>query len=152
MQQSKLSHIILVRYTIKYYSIRKVEQFFNIMLKQVTFEKVIHIIWFSVALTFCWPLPANSTKNQVFVFRILQIISIINAFMLILPLLYSIYLHFNDIAIVFQSLSILVGLSQMIIQTVILCFVKYNSLQVSLYLFHLFSAFHIKKIIFTLDI
>lgn len=115
------------------------------MLKQMTFKKIINIIWFSVALTFCWPLSANSTKIQIFVFRILQIISIINAFMLIVPLSYSIYLHYDDIAIIFQSLAILVGLSQMIIQTVILCFIKYNSLQVSLYLFYLFSAFHIKK-------
>ena len=119
------------------------------MLKQMTFKKIINIIWFSVALTFCWPLSANSTKIQIFVFRILQIISIINAFILLLPLLYSVYLHFDDIVIVFKSIALCVGLSQMIIQTAI-CFVKYNTLQVSFYIILFLQNFFILKLLITL--
>lgn len=98
------------------------------MLKQLTPEKVIHIIWVSVALTLCWPLPANSSKTQVFMFKALQIISIINAFILFLPLLYSIYLHFDDIIIVSKCAAVSISLTQVITQTII-CFAKYDSLQ-----------------------
>ncbi|XP_031367550.1 uncharacterized protein LOC102678585 isoform X2 [Apis dorsata] len=98
------------------------------MLKQIISEKAIHITWLSVAITFCWPISLNSSKTQVFIFKILQIISIINVSMLLLPLLYSVYLHFDDIIIVSKSISLSVGLIQVIAQTVI-CFVKYDSLQ-----------------------
>ncbi|XP_016766484.1 uncharacterized protein LOC102655559 isoform X1 [Apis mellifera] len=98
------------------------------MLKQIISEKTIQIIWFSVAITFCWPISLNSSKTQVFIFKILQIISIINVFMLLLPLLYSVYLHFNDIIIVSKSIALSVGLIQVIVQTII-CFIKYDSLQ-----------------------
>lgn len=106
------------------------------MLKQIISEKAIHITWLSVAITFCWPISLNSSKTQVFIFKVLQIISVINVSMLLLPLLYSIYLHFDDIIIVSKSIALSVGLIQVIAQTVI-CFVKYDSLQVSFYLFYL---------------
>nr|AHJ37463.1 olfactory receptor 151 isoform 1a_2 [Apis mellifera] len=98
------------------------------MLKQLTPEKVIYITWVSVALTLCWPLPANNGKIQVFMFKALQIISIINAFILLLPLLYSVYLHFDDVIIVSKCVAVSIGLTQVITQTII-CFAKYDSLQ-----------------------
>ncbi|XP_043797380.1 uncharacterized protein LOC122717409 [Apis laboriosa] len=98
------------------------------MLKQIISEKAIHITWLSVAITFCWPISLNSSKTQVFIFKVLQIISIINVSMLLLPLLYSVYLHFDDIIIISKSISLSVGLIQVIAQTVI-CFVKYDYLQ-----------------------
>lgn len=119
------------------------------MLKQLTPEKVIHITWISVAITFCWPLPANSTKIQVFMFKTLQIISIINAFILLLPLLYSVFLHFDDIVVVFKSIALCVGLSQMIIQTAI-CFVKYDILQVSFYIILFLQNIFILKLLIVL--
>lgn len=100
------------------------------MTKQVTPEKAIQIIWLSVASTFCWPLSINSSKTQVFVFRVLQITSIINACMLLLPLLYSAYLHFDDIITVSKCAGLAIALTQIIVQTSI-CFVKYDVLQVS---------------------
>lgn len=109
----------------------------DMMLKRKIIEKAIHITWLSVAITFCWPVPLNSSKTQVFIFKVLQIISIINVSMLLLPLLYSIYLHYDDIIIVSKSISLSVGLIQVIAQTAI-CFVKYDSLQVSFYPFYLF--------------
>ncbi|XP_031774659.1 uncharacterized protein LOC100871903 isoform X2 [Apis florea] len=98
------------------------------MTKQVTPEKAIQIIWLSVASTFCWPLSINSSKTQVFVFRVLQITSIINACMLLLPLLYSAYLHFDDIITVSKCAGLAIALTQIIVQTSI-CFVKYDVLQ-----------------------
>lgn len=101
------------------------------MVKGITPEKAIHITWLSVALTLCWPLSVNSGKTQVFVFRVLQIISIVSACMLLLPLSYSIYLHTDDVIVFLRTIIVFVGVAQNIIQTVI-CFVKYYPLQVSL--------------------
>ncbi|XP_017799435.1 PREDICTED: uncharacterized protein LOC108580236 [Habropoda laboriosa] len=98
------------------------------MLKQLTPEKVIDIIWFSVALAVCWPLSSSASKAQVVAFKILQICSAISALILLLPLLYSTYLHFDDVIVLSQSICLSMGVFQMIMQTVI-CFTNYDLLQ-----------------------
>lgn len=100
------------------------------MLKQPTPERVIDIIWFSVASTFCWPLSTYSNRIRILVYKILQIISVINACMLFLALLYSVYVHSDDIIIVFESICLVLAVSQLMVQTII-CSVNYKSLQVS---------------------
>lgn len=104
-----------------------------IMLKQVTPEKVIHIVWLSAALSFCWPLPISSSRTRVLGFKILQISAIISACMLLLPMLYSIYLHPDDLVVVFKCMCMSTALCQLIVQTT-MCWIKQDSLQVSFYL------------------
>lgn len=112
------------------------------MLKKVTPEKVIYIIRLSVAICCCWPRPFNSTKNQIFGFKVLQISTIISAFMVFLPLLYSIYLHNDNIIHVFKCICLSVGITQLIVQTLI-CFIKHNSLQVSSYILYISLLYNI---------
>lgn len=100
------------------------------MLKQVTPEKGIYIIWLSVALSLCWPLSINSTRKQIVCMKILQIGAIISAFMIFLPLIYTIYLNLDNLNMFFKCICLLMGIFQHIVQT-ITCFIKYDSLQVS---------------------
>ncbi|XP_061940186.1 uncharacterized protein LOC108001260 [Apis cerana] len=98
------------------------------MLKQITPEKSIYIIWLSVALSFCWPLPVNSTRKQIVYIKILQISAVISAFMILLPLIYTIHLNVHNLINLFQCICLLICAFKHIIQTVI-CFIKYNALQ-----------------------
>ncbi|XP_043511402.1 uncharacterized protein LOC122529379 isoform X3 [Frieseomelitta varia] len=98
------------------------------MLKQPTPEKAIDIIWFSVVLSFCWPLPSNSSKTRVLVYKTLQISSIISACSVLLALIYAIYLHSDDILSVSQCICIFMGISQQTIQGII-CVISHDSLQ-----------------------
>lgn len=116
----------------KFYSIHEGEQFLAIMSKRMTPETVIRIIWLSVVITVCWPLPMCSDKGRIFAFKILQIVSIISMFMVLFPMLYSIYLHFDDVIVLSQCICQMIILTQLIVQTFI-CFVNHDSLQVSRY-------------------
>ncbi|XP_043508172.1 uncharacterized protein LOC122527757 [Frieseomelitta varia] len=98
------------------------------MLKQVTPEKAINIIWLSVALTFCWPLSANSNKTEILGYKIMQICAIISVCLLLLPSIYLIYLCSDDMEVISKSVSQLICEVQCIIQTVI-CFCKHDTLQ-----------------------
>lgn len=102
------------------------------MIEQVMLKRVIYITWLSVALCFCWPISANSNKNQIIVFRFLQIFTIISSCLGSLPMFHSIYLHQDDIVIVAKSISIVVVFIQLIVQTTI-CAIKHDTLQVSYY-------------------
>ena len=107
------------------------QSFFDeIMLKQVTPEKAINIIWLSVAFTFCWPLSANSSKTQILGYKIMQICAIVNVCLLLLPSIYLIYLCSDDMEVISRNVSQLICEVQCIIQTVI-CFCKHDTLQVS---------------------
>lgn len=103
---------------------------FEVMTKQITPEKVIHITWLSVFITLCWPLPINSDRNKIFCFKILQICSIISACLLFLPMLYFCYVHFDDLVVTSSCVCLTIGVSQNIFQTIVCC-VKHVSLQVS---------------------
>ncbi|KAK9304503.1 hypothetical protein QLX08_004134 [Tetragonisca angustula] len=98
------------------------------MLKHVTPEKVVNIVRLSVAMTFCWPLPVNSSKIKVIGYKITQICATISITLLFLPLLYSIYLRPDDIEIVSTAVGQSICMVQSIIQTVI-CFSKHDTLQ-----------------------
>lgn len=102
------------------------------MLKKATPEKIIDIIRFSVAICFCWPYPLNSSRNQIFGFKVLQISTMVSACIMLLPLLYSIYLHNDDVIHISKCICISIGVTQLIVQTLV-CFIKHNSLQVSYY-------------------
>ncbi|KAK1137626.1 hypothetical protein K0M31_002124 [Melipona bicolor] len=113
----------------------------EIMLKHVSPEKAVNITWLSVAMTFCWPLPVNSSKIKVIGYKITQICATVSITLLLLPLLYSIYLRPDDIEIISTSVGQSICMIQSIIQTVI-CFRKHDTLQVSTCLFSLVS--HVK--------
>ncbi|XP_026300513.1 uncharacterized protein LOC102654782 [Apis mellifera] len=98
------------------------------MLKKATPEKIIDIIRFSVAICFCWPYPLNSSRNQIFGFKVLQISTMVSACIMLLPLLYSIYLHNDDVIHISKCICISIGVTQLIVQTLV-CFIKHNSLQ-----------------------
>ncbi|XP_016772783.1 uncharacterized protein LOC726834 isoform X2 [Apis mellifera] len=98
------------------------------MLKYVTPEKGIYIVWLSVALSLCWPLPASSTRKQIVCIKILQIGAIISAFMVLLPLIYAIHLNIHNLINLFKCICLLICVFQNIIQTII-CFIKYDVLQ-----------------------
>ncbi|CAD1474981.1 unnamed protein product, partial [Heterotrigona itama] len=102
--------------------------FLKIMLKQPTPEKVIDIIWFSVALSFCWPLPSNSSRARILVYKSLQISCIVNACLLLLALIYAIYLHLDDVFIISECICLFIGVNQIVIQ-IIICMIKHDSLQ-----------------------
>ena len=112
-------------------------QFFEIMLNQPTPERAIDIIWFSIVLSFCWPLPSNSSKTRVLVYKTLQISSIISACSLLLALIYAIYLHSDNILTVSECICIFMGVSQQTMQGII-CVMNHDSLQVS---FHPLSLY-----------
>lgn len=102
----------------------------------MTPEKVIYITWLSVALCFSWPLSVGSSRNKVFGFKILQVATVISAIMMLVPLMYSIYLHLDDMVIVSKSFSAVTSVSQIAVHTFI-CFIKHDSFQVSSYSFSL---------------
>lgn len=118
------------------------------MLKKATPEKIIDIIRFSVAICFCWPYPLNSSRNQIFGFKVLQISTMVSACIMLLSLLYSIYLHNDDVIHISKCICISIGVTQLIVQTLV-CFIKHNSLQVSNYSL-LFSFFQIFNIIISM--
>ena len=102
------------------------------MLRQVTPEKAIDIVRLSVALTFCWPLPSHSSRTKLFVYKVLQVYSIINISLLLLSLLYAMYLKSEDVEIITVCLALTVLMIQSVIQAV-LCSSKHDILQVSPY-------------------
>ncbi|XP_017758952.1 PREDICTED: uncharacterized protein LOC108549894 [Eufriesea mexicana] len=98
------------------------------MFNKLTPEEAINVTWLSVALTFCWPLPPNSSRVKLFGYKVIQVASIINGFMLLAPLLYAVYLHSHNVAIVSGDISLCIGVIQIIVQTII-CIVKHDNLQ-----------------------
>ncbi|CAD1480676.1 unnamed protein product [Heterotrigona itama] len=98
------------------------------MPKQVTLEKAIDIVRLSIALTFCWPLPAHSSRKKLFVYKTVQFLAIINIITQLLALLYTIHIRSDDIEITSLCLSQVVLAMQSIIQTII-CSNKHDTLQ-----------------------
>lgn len=114
------------------------------MRNKTTPEKIINIVWLSMAMSFCWPLPAGSSKKQVYGYKVLQLLSVINACTVLLPLLYSIYLHLDNIIIVFKCICLSLGLSQIIIQTIIYSS-KHDAFQVSPYAHYILVRFNFSR-------
>lgn len=100
------------------------------MSRQVTPEKSVYLVWLSVAITFCWPLPANTARKKIVGMKVLLIASIINGCVVILAMFYWIRLHLDDIISLFKCVCVVLCLLQYVVQTIV-CFVKYDTLQVS---------------------
>ncbi|CAL7939838.1 unnamed protein product [Xylocopa violacea] len=66
------------------------------MFRNATPEKAITFTRFSVALTCCWPLQTSATKNEVLRFKIFRFAMLLNAFMLLGPMLYAMHVYRDD--------------------------------------------------------
>ncbi|XP_060831775.1 uncharacterized protein LOC132916047 [Bombus pascuorum] len=101
------------------------------MSKQIAPEDAIHFTRLSVALSFCWPSADNSSRSRG-CYKIAQICIVINAFLILVPSLYSIYLYLDDISFylnaLFKCITLTIYTTQPIIQTCI-CWKKRDSLQ-----------------------
>jgi hypothetical protein len=85
-------------------SIHKANGFVEIMLKQITPEGAIRFIWFSVALSFSWPLSDDSSRSRVLGFRVLQISAVVNAFLMLVTLIYSFSLNLDNMTALFRCI------------------------------------------------
>mgnify|MGYP004578053767 CR=1 FL=1 len=101
-------------------------------MKQLTPEKAIDITWLSVALCFCWPLPSNSSRTRIALYKILQISSSVSGSLVFLALIYSIYLHSKNTLVLCKYILMSITVSQQVVQTII-CMINHDSLQVSFY-------------------
>nr|XP_033205977.1 uncharacterized protein LOC117166270 [Bombus vancouverensis nearcticus] len=98
------------------------------MSKQITPEGVIRFTWFSVALSFCWPLSDDSSRSRVLGFRILQISAVVNAFLMLVTSIYSFFLNLDNMTALFRCIFQVIYTAQLILQTFI-CWKKRDSLQ-----------------------
>lgn len=99
-------------------------------MRRVRPEKSVYLVWLSVAMTFCWPLPPDTARKRIVGMKVLLIISIVNGCAVILPMLYWIHLHLDDIISLFKCICVALCLVQYVAQTIV-CLVKYDTLQVS---------------------
>ncbi|XP_076683491.1 uncharacterized protein LOC143376733 isoform X2 [Andrena cerasifolii] len=98
------------------------------MFKNVTPEKAISFTRLATALSCCWPLSLAATKHQVIRFKILRIVLTINAFALLLALLNSLYLHFDDSINIAKAGSLSFALIHVITQT-LFCATQHDNFQ-----------------------
>ncbi|CAL7939842.1 unnamed protein product [Xylocopa violacea] len=98
------------------------------MFRDATPEKTIAFVRYSVALTYCWPLPSTATKSRVFRFKILRFLVLLNAFMLLGPLLYAMHVHRDDPGKVSKAALLSLAIMQVLVQTSF-CAVHYNRFQ-----------------------
>lgn len=101
------------------------------MFRNATPEKVIAFTRRSVLLTYCWPLPLATTVFQRIRFKIIRILAMSNIIVTILPLLYAIRVHHDNIETVSKAGCITLVLAK---DTVQMCFfiIQYRRFQVSL--------------------
>ncbi|CAK9809316.1 hypothetical protein ANTPLA_LOCUS6120 [Anthophora plagiata] len=81
-----------------------------------------------MAFTCCWPLPATSAKSQLLQFKIFRSVLLLNAFLLFLPLLYAIHVHWNDAENVSKAACMSLALVHIFSQTFV-CIGQYDNLQ-----------------------
>ena len=105
----------------------------------MTPEMAINITRLSVALSFCWPVPASSSRGRVFFVKIVLVVATISGFVLVLFLMYGAYVHFGDVILTSKCVCLTMCVSQFVMQTVI-CLVKYETLQVSFCLKIIYSS------------
>lgn len=104
------------------------------MKSKITLTEVLFIAKISVALICARPPSMNATKFDVILFKILWYISYLNSLLLLLPLLNSIYIYYDDPAIVGKS----VCLSCAVLHTMFkmtVCRIQYNRFQVCMHVF-----------------
>ncbi|XP_076621673.1 uncharacterized protein LOC143342075 [Colletes latitarsis] len=88
------------------------------MFENVTPEKAIHFTRLSIALNCSWPLPPTATKSQVLYFKAFRFLTISCVFTLVLPLLYSIYINWDDSIILTRVACFIDALFHILGQTV----------------------------------
>ncbi|XP_076763029.1 uncharacterized protein LOC143430572 [Xylocopa sonorina] len=98
------------------------------MFRNATPEKAIVFTQFSIALTCCWPLPTSATKNEILRFKILRSVLLLNAFMLLGPMLYAMYVYRNDVENICKGVLLGLAVVQVLIQTSS-CIVQYDRYQ-----------------------
>ncbi|XP_076763155.1 uncharacterized protein LOC143430664 [Xylocopa sonorina] len=86
------------------------------MFRNATPEKAISFIQFSVALTWCWPLPSSATKNEVLRFKIFRLAMLVNAFMLLGPMLYAMYVYRDEVENTCKAALLSLAVLQVLIQ------------------------------------
>ncbi|XP_076763151.1 uncharacterized protein LOC143430661 [Xylocopa sonorina] len=91
-------------------------------------EKAIAFTQFSVALTCCWPLPSTATKNQVLRFKILRSAMLLNAFVLLVPLLYAVHVYRDDAGNMCRAALLGLAVLQNLVQSC-LCIAQYERYQ-----------------------
>ncbi|XP_076237905.1 uncharacterized protein LOC143181408 [Calliopsis andreniformis] len=99
-----------------------------VMFGHVTLGKAIQFTRLSVALTCCWPTPPTATEFQVLRFKTFRCAVILNAFTLLLPLLYALYVHRDDSIEVSKAACLAMAVTQLLLQT-FFCITQYDRFQ-----------------------
>ncbi|KAK9304507.1 hypothetical protein QLX08_004136 [Tetragonisca angustula] len=94
----------------------------------MTPEMAINITRLSVAFSFCWPVPASSSRGRVLFMKIVLVVATISGFMLVSLLMYGAYVHFGDLILTSKCVCLTMCVSQFVMQTII-CLAKYETLQ-----------------------
>ncbi|XP_076763156.1 uncharacterized protein LOC143430665 [Xylocopa sonorina] len=87
------------------------------MFRNVTPEKAIAFAQYSVALTCCWPLPLTATRTELLRFKILRSVMLLNAFMLLGPMLYAMHAYRDDIENMCKAVLLTLAVVQVLVQT-----------------------------------
>nr|XP_033339137.1 uncharacterized protein LOC117227744 [Megalopta genalis] len=98
------------------------------MFENVTPEKAITFVRFSVGLICAWPLPAVATKAQVLCFRITKVLNILSALGLFFPVLYAMVLHRDDAIEFTKAALMLIACAQLLTQ-ILICSSQYDRFQ-----------------------
>ncbi|XP_053973000.1 uncharacterized protein LOC128873437 isoform X2 [Hylaeus volcanicus] len=98
------------------------------MFGNVTLEKAIAFTRISVALTCCWPPRFAATKSQIVCFKILRSAVMLNAFALLFPLLYALYVERDNPSNFVQAACLTLATLQVLVQT-IFCISQYDRLR-----------------------
>ncbi|XP_076380239.1 uncharacterized protein LOC143259915 [Megalopta genalis] len=98
------------------------------MFENVTPEKAIAFIRFSVYLNCGWPLSSEATRAQAFCFRMSKLFNILSVLGLFFPVLYAMILHGDD-AIEFSKAAIMLVACIHIITQIVVCSLQYDRFQ-----------------------
>ncbi|XP_076621672.1 uncharacterized protein LOC143342074 [Colletes latitarsis] len=88
------------------------------MFENATPEKAIEFTRLCVTLNCSWPLPPTATRLQVLRFNVQRVVTVLSVLTLFLPLLYSIYINWNNMIILTKVVCFIDALSQILVQTV----------------------------------
>ncbi|XP_012152307.2 uncharacterized protein LOC105664056 [Megachile rotundata] len=93
------------------------------MFRNISPERAIEFTRYSVALTCCWPAQARSRVTR---FKICRCLVLLNAFLLFLPLVYSLYTNHNDYVNFSKSICLFIAVVQILWNSSI-CIVHQNN-------------------------
>ncbi|XP_076763154.1 uncharacterized protein LOC143430663 [Xylocopa sonorina] len=98
------------------------------MFRNVTAQKAITFTQCCVALTYCWPLPSSATKNEVLRFKILRFMTLLNALILLCPMLYAIHVYSDDVENMSKAILLTPAVLHVLIQS-FSCMAQYERYQ-----------------------